>query len=121
MKCTLILSSVTNLNSIFTPQGLDCDAETEVVFREVPRGQEIKVEENISDPPLVTHSCQSRQRTGLQPQHQHDIRTVLVKQETSLSLNDAQTAQGSRHIRWNVEQINTDNTSGPGKYWDNFR
>ncbi|XP_029929160.1 zinc finger protein 576, tandem duplicate 1 isoform X2 [Myripristis murdjan] len=94
-------------------QGLDCDAETEVVFREVPRGQEIKVEENISDPPLVIQSCQSRQRTGLQPQHQHDIRTVLVKQETSLSLNDAQTAQGSRHIRWNVEQINTENTSGP--------
>uniref|UniRef100_UPI003AAC3444 zinc finger protein 576, tandem duplicate 1 n=1 Tax=Centroberyx gerrardi TaxID=166262 RepID=UPI003AAC3444 len=94
-------------------QGLDSIAENEVVFREVPRGQEIKVEENISDPPLVAHTCHSRQRVGLPPQNQHDIRTVLVKEESCLILNDAQATQGSRHIRWNVEQINIENTSGP--------
>ncbi|XP_071378013.1 zinc finger protein 576, tandem duplicate 1 [Centroberyx affinis] len=94
-------------------QGLDSNAENEVVFREVQRGQEIKVEENISDPPLVAHTCHSRQRVGLPPQNQHDIRTVLVKQESCLILNDAQATQGSRHIRWNVEQINIENASGP--------
>ncbi|KAM3873403.1 zinc finger protein 576, tandem duplicate 1 [Diretmus argenteus] len=93
-------------------QGVDSIAENEVVFKEVPRGQEIKVEENISDPPVAAHNCQSRQRVGIQPQHQRDVRTVLVKQESSLFLNDAEAMQGCRHIRWNVEQIDIENTSG---------
>ncbi|XP_075964980.1 zinc finger protein 576, tandem duplicate 1 isoform X2 [Anarhichas minor] len=73
--------------------------------------QEIKVEENISDPPLVALTCQNRQSASVQPQHHPDIRTVLVKEESSLVLHEA--AQGSRRIRWNVEQVDIENSSSP--------
>ncbi|KAM3614328.1 uncharacterized protein V6R79_012807 [Siganus canaliculatus] len=69
--------------------------------------QEIKVEENIPDPTLVAASCQNRQSAP--PQHR-DIRTVLVKEESTLVLNEV---QGSRRIRWNVEPVNNENTSSP--------
>ncbi|XP_051261469.1 uncharacterized protein LOC127366520 [Dicentrarchus labrax] len=91
-------------------QGLDSVAETEV---QVLGRQEIKVEENISDPPLVATTCQNRQSAIVQPQHHRDIRTVLVKEESSLVLNEIQATQGSRHIRWNVEPVNIENTSSP--------
>ncbi|XP_028437104.1 zinc finger protein 576, tandem duplicate 1 isoform X1 [Perca flavescens] len=88
-------------------KGLDCIAENEA------RGsQEIKVEENMSEPPLVAPICQNRQSASVQPQHHRDIRTVLVKEEScSLVLNEAQDTQGSRHIRWNVEPVNIDSSS----------
>ncbi|XP_067458059.1 uncharacterized protein [Thunnus thynnus] len=91
-------------------QGLDCIAENEV---QGFGSQDIKVEENISDLPLVAPTCQNRQSASVQPQPHHDIRTVLVKEESSLMLNDAQATQGCRHIRWNVEQINIENTASP--------
>lgn len=72
--------------------------------------EEIKVEENILDPPLVAVTCQNRPSASVQPQHHRDIRSVLVKEESNLVLNEA---QGSRHIRWNVEPVNADNTSSP--------
>lgn len=80
------------------------------------RSQEIKLEENISDPPVIAPTCQNRQSATVQPQPYRDIRTVLVKEENSLMLNDAQDTQGCRHIRWNVEQINIENTASPCKY-----
>ncbi|XP_076593645.1 zinc finger protein 576, tandem duplicate 1 isoform X1 [Chaetodon auriga] len=89
-------------------QGLDSVGENEV---QVLESQEIKVEENISDPPLVAAASQNKQSAIVQPQHHRDIRTVLVKEETSLVLSEA--TQGSRHIRWNVESVNTENTSSP--------
>ncbi|XP_035527904.1 uncharacterized protein LOC118335618 [Morone saxatilis] len=89
-------------------QGLDSVDETEV---QVLGRQEIKVEENISDPPLVATTCQNR--AIVQPQHHRDIRTVLVKEESTLVLNEIQATQGSRHIRWNVEPVNIENTSSP--------
>ncbi|KAK9513577.1 hypothetical protein VZT92_027100 [Zoarces viviparus] len=73
--------------------------------------QEIKVEENMSDPPLVALTCQNRQSASVQPQHHHDIRSVLVKEESSLVLHE--TTQGSRRIRWNVEQVDIENSSSP--------
>ncbi|XP_068592545.1 zinc finger protein 576, tandem duplicate 1 [Cebidichthys violaceus] len=87
-------------------RGLDSIAENEALG-----SQEIKVEENISDPPLVALTCQNRQSASVQPQHHRDIRTVLVKEESSLALHEA--TQGSRHIRWNVEQVNIENSSSP--------
>ncbi|XP_029307268.1 zinc finger protein 576, tandem duplicate 1 [Cottoperca gobio] len=87
-------------------QGLDSFAGNEALG-----SQEIKVEENISDPSLVSPICQNRQSGSVQPQHHRDIRTVLVKEESSLVLNEA--TQGSRRIRWNVEPVNPENTSSP--------
>ncbi|XP_039974465.1 uncharacterized protein LOC120784601 isoform X2 [Xiphias gladius] len=91
-------------------QGLESTAENIV---QVPEGQEIKVEENISDPPLAVTTCQNRQSASMQPQHHRDIRTVLVKEESSLMLNEAQASLGSRHIRWNLEPVNNENTATP--------
>ncbi|XP_036929840.1 uncharacterized protein LOC119005878 isoform X3 [Acanthopagrus latus] len=90
-------------------RGLDGIAENEV---QVLARQEIKVEENISDPLLPVATCQSRQSAAMQPQHHRDIRTVLVKEETTLMLNEVQAEEGSGHIRWNVEPVN-ENTSSP--------
>ncbi|XP_042346599.1 uncharacterized protein LOC121946192 [Plectropomus leopardus] len=89
-------------------QGLDSIAVNEALG-----SQEIKVEDNISDAPLVAPTCQSRQNASVQPQHHRDIRTVLVKEESSLVLNEAQSTQDSRHIRWNVEPLSNENTSSP--------
>uniref|UniRef100_A0A4W6CQJ4 C2H2-type domain-containing protein n=1 Tax=Lates calcarifer TaxID=8187 RepID=A0A4W6CQJ4_LATCA len=86
-------------------QGLDSITENEA--------QEIKVEENISDPPVNAHTCQNRQSASVQPQHHRDIRSVLVKEESSLMLNEAQASQGRSHIRWNVEPVNNENTATP--------
>ncbi|XP_023275563.1 uncharacterized protein LOC111664964 [Seriola lalandi dorsalis] len=91
-------------------QGSESIAENEV---QVPGSQEIKVEENISDPPLATPTCQNRPSASVQSQHHRDIRTVLVKEESSLMLNETQASQGSRHIRWNVEPVNNENTATP--------
>ncbi|XP_067365870.1 uncharacterized protein [Channa argus] len=89
--------------------GLDI-AENEV---QVSRSKDIKVEENISDLSLAAPTCQNKLSVDVQPQHHHDIRTVLVKEETALVLNDAQASQGSGHIRWNVEPVNNKNTATP--------
>ncbi len=89
-------------------QGLDSIGENEV---QVHESQEIKVEENIFDPPLGAATCHNRQSATLQPQHHRDIRTVLVKEETSLVLSEVLPAQGSRHIQWNVEPVNIENSS----------
>ncbi|XP_053289385.1 uncharacterized protein LOC128450011 [Pleuronectes platessa] len=80
---------------------------------QVPGSQEIKVEENISDPILVEPSTQNRPRLNVQSHPHRDIRTVLVKEESSLMLNEAQASQGSRHIRWNVEPVDNENTATP--------
>ncbi|XP_076016958.1 zinc finger protein 576, tandem duplicate 1 isoform X2 [Genypterus blacodes] len=90
-------------------QGLDDTAESEAEV------QEIKVEENTLDPLhlLVTLDCESRQGSSIQPQHRHGIRTVLVKDESSPMSDEAEATQGNRHIRWSVEQINTENSSSP--------
>ncbi|KAK5922519.1 hypothetical protein CgunFtcFv8_019772 [Champsocephalus gunnari] len=73
--------------------------------------QQIKVEENIPDRPLVAPICQNRLSASVTLQHHRDIRTVLVKEESSLVLNETQAS--GRHIRWNVEPVNTENTSNP--------
>lgn len=80
-------------------QGLDSAAEKEV---RILGSQEIKVEEVVSDPSQAAPACQNRPSANMQPQHHCDVRTVLVKEECSLVLNEAQTAQRSS-IRWNVE------------------
>ncbi|XP_034731245.1 uncharacterized protein LOC117946885 isoform X2 [Etheostoma cragini] len=100
------LMTLMNNHSQF--QGLDHISENEA-----PGSQEIKVEENMSEPPLVAPTCKNRQSSSVQPQHHRDIRTVLVKEESSLVLNEAQDTQASRHIRWNVEPVNIENTSSP--------
>ena len=87
---------------------------TASVFQ-VPGSQEIKIEETISDLMLVAPSSQNRPRLNVQPHPQRDIRTVLVKEESSLVLNEAQASQGSRHIRWNVEPVENENTATPCK------
>nr|XP_046256483.1 uncharacterized protein LOC124065276 isoform X2 [Scatophagus argus] len=91
-------------------QGLDSTSENEVQFL---GNQDIKVEENVSEPPLVAATSQNRQSAVVHPQHNRDIRTVLVKEECTLVLNEVQTTQGRRHIRWNVEPASTENTSSP--------
>lgn len=103
------------LKLLFSFEGLDSIAENEV---QIIGSQEIKVEESTSDPPLAA-SCQNRQSAIVQPQHHRDIRTVLVKEESTLVLNEVQVSQGSGHIRWNVEPVNMENTSCPCKYWCN--
>ncbi|XP_029361252.1 zinc finger protein 576, tandem duplicate 1 [Echeneis naucrates] len=80
---------------------------------QVPGSQEIKVEENISDPLLAAPTCQNRRSASVQPQHHRDIRTVLVKEESSLVLNEAQASPDSGHIRWNVEPVSHKNTATP--------
>ena len=105
-------SNIGNLH-LFSFQDLDSIAENDAES-DALESQEIKVEENISDPPLVTATCQNSQSAITQPQHHHrDIRTVLVKEETSLVLNEVQASLGSRHIRWNVEPVSTENNSSP--------
>lgn len=91
---------------------MDSSAENEV---QNIGSKEIKVEENISDPLLAPATCQNRQNATVQSQHHRDIRTVLVKEEIRFVLNEVQDTQGSRHIRWNVEPINIENTSSPCK------
>lgn len=71
--------------------------------------QEIKVEENISA------SCQNRHSAMGQSQHHRDIRTVLVKEESTLVLNEVQALRGTKHMRWNVEPVNIENSSSPCK------
>uniref|UniRef100_UPI0037E86D47 zinc finger protein 576, tandem duplicate 1 n=1 Tax=Semicossyphus pulcher TaxID=241346 RepID=UPI0037E86D47 len=88
-------------------QGEDSVAENDV---QVLGSPEIKVEEMILDPSLAGSNCQNRQ--SMQPQHHRDIRTVLVKEECSLVLGEAQATQGSS-IRWNVEPVSIVNTSSP--------
>ncbi|KAM4580703.1 zinc finger protein 576, tandem duplicate 1 isoform 2-T3 [Odontesthes bonariensis] len=91
-------------------QGLDRIADEEV---QCLGGQEIKVEENTSDPLLVAPACQSRQSASVQPQHHRDIRTVLVKEESSPMQNDAQVTQGRKRMQWNVEPVGNENTDTP--------
>lgn len=59
------------------------------------------MEENVSDPLLAAAPVQSRLGALVQPQHHRDIRTVLVKEESS------------RSIRWNVEPAEDENASSP--------
>lgn len=72
---------------------------------QVPRGQEIKVEENSSDPLLVLPTCQSRQNSCVPPKHQQGIRSILVKEERNSVVNDTQSVQESRHMKWNEEPV----------------
>ncbi|CAJ1061594.1 uncharacterized protein LOC117822775 [Xyrichtys novacula] len=88
-------------------QGFNSNAGNEVQFLE---SQEIKVEEVISDLPLAGPTCQNRRPASIQPQHDYDVRTVLVKEECSLVLNEAQATESSS-IRWNVEPADVVNTS----------
>ncbi|XP_074539493.1 zinc finger protein 576, tandem duplicate 1 [Halichoeres trimaculatus] len=90
-----------------TKQGLDSAAEREV---QVLGSQEIKVEEVISDPSQAAPPSQNRPSASMQPQHHCDVRTVMVKEECSLVLNEAQTTQGSS-IRWNVEPVHVNTSS----------
>ncbi|XP_037309685.2 uncharacterized protein LOC119197461 [Pungitius pungitius] len=90
-------------------QGLDSTAENE--SRGTP--QEIKVEESVPGPPLVELTCQNGPSASVQPQHHRDVRTVLVKEESSLVPHEAQAAQGSRRIRWNVEPVDIENAPSP--------
>lgn len=83
-------------------QRLGCITENEV---QVLGNEEIKVEENSSNPPLTVSTSQSRQS-------HRDIRTVLVKEESGFMLNDAPATPGSRHIQWNVEPL-SENTVIP--------
>ncbi|XP_068425767.1 uncharacterized protein [Clinocottus analis] len=87
-------------------QGSDSIAENEAHGSQV-----IKVEESISEPQHVAPNCQNEQSASLQPQHHRDIRTVLVKEETRFVPHEAQATEGSRHIRWNVESVNMENSS----------
>ncbi|KAL7393506.1 hypothetical protein ABVT39_011789 [Epinephelus coioides] len=89
-------------------QGLGSFAENVALGR-----QEIKVEDSNLDPGLVAPTCPNRQSANVQPQHHRDIRTVLVKEESSLVLNEAQATEDSGHIRWNVEPVSNENTSSP--------
>lgn len=77
------------------------------------RSCEIKVEESVSDPQLA----KTRQDVDPQPQHQRDIRTVLVKEERTLVLHEVQATPGSRRRRWNVEPVDVENTYRPRKCW----
>ncbi|XP_041649912.1 uncharacterized protein LOC121513945 isoform X2 [Cheilinus undulatus] len=73
---------------------------------------EIKVEEIIADQPPTELTCPNKPSLILQPQQHCDIQAVLVKEECSPVLNEAQTSQGSS-IRWNVEPFSIGNTSSP--------
>ncbi|KAM6909689.1 zinc finger protein 576, tandem duplicate 1 [Xenentodon cancila] len=98
--------------------GLDGIADNEV---EVLGSQEIKIEDHSSDPLLVAPTCQSRQSVSVQLQHHRDVRTVLVKEESSPVQtdvqndvqNDVQAAQGSKQMRWNVEPVSNEQTDMP--------
>ncbi|XP_037532297.1 zinc finger protein 576.2, partial [Nematolebias whitei] len=85
-------------------------AENEVQFL---GGPEIKVEENNSNPLQVTSSCQNIQSPCVQPEHHQDIRSVLVKEESSSVLNNTQDLQGSKHMRWNLEPVSNENMDIP--------
>ncbi|XP_053744288.1 uncharacterized protein LOC128772171 isoform X2 [Synchiropus splendidus] len=63
-----------------------------------PRRREIKVEE-------VPSRCETRE-SG-------DISSVLVKEETTLELEEAGDSAGSGHMRWNVEQVGPEKTPSP--------
>ncbi|CAI5663339.1 unnamed protein product [Oreochromis niloticus] len=90
-------------------QGLGYITENEV---QILGSDEIKVEENSSHQPLTASTSQNRQTASVQPLHHRDIRTVLVKEESSLIVNDVPATNGSRHIRWNVEAL-SENTVIP--------
>lgn len=94
---------------MFSLQGLGYITENEV---QVLGSDEIKVEENSSHQPLTASTSQNRQTASVQPLHHRDIRTVLVKEESSLIVNDVPATNGSRHIRWNVEAL-SENTVIP--------
>lgn len=97
---------------MFSLQGLGYITENEV---QVLGSDEIKVEENSSNQSLTASTSQNRQTASVQPLHHRDIRTVLVKEESSLIVNDVPATNGSRHIRWNVEAL-SENTVIPSKY-----
>lgn len=89
-----------------------------VVEKEIDIGsREIKVEESVSEPQLAAASTKNRQDVDQQPQHQRDIRTVLVKEERTLVLHEVQAAPGSRRMRWNVEPVDTENTYSRRECW----
>ncbi|XP_028985160.1 uncharacterized protein LOC114843102 isoform X2 [Betta splendens] len=79
----------------------------------LPTSEEIKVEENISDPHLAVPSCPDRESASVQPQNHGGIRSVLVKQEARLIRNDAQASHDRGQIRWNVEPVNNEDTTTP--------
>lgn len=74
--------------------------------------QGIKVEDNTADSTQITTNRLSRGNLSIQPPCR-GIRTVLVKEESSLLINDAQTPQRGEHMHWNVELDTTENSSSP--------
>lgn len=89
-----------------------------VTEKEIDIGsREIKVEDSVSEPQLAAASAKNGQDVAQQPQHQRDIRTVLVKEERTLVLHEVQAAPGSRRMRWNVEPVDVENTYSPRKCW----
>lgn len=75
--------------------------------------RDIKVEESVTEPQLAKNGQDAEQ----QPQHQRDIRAVLVKEERTLVLHQVQAAAGSRRMRWNVEPADVENTYSPREGW----
>lgn len=67
----------------------------------------------MSAPRLAVPSSPDRESASVQPQNHRDIRTVLVKQEARLTMNDDQASQDRGHIRWNVEPVSSEDTTSP--------
>ncbi|XP_045574632.1 uncharacterized protein isoform X2 [Salmo salar] len=76
------------------------EGENGVVLMADLRGQEVKVEENISDLVPVPHTSHARHTV-----QQRGVRMYLVKQENNLVLNDPQVSQGQSQL--NVEHSST--------------
>ncbi|XP_077432728.1 zinc finger protein 576, tandem duplicate 1 isoform X2 [Vanacampus margaritifer] len=76
----------------------------------------IKVEDSTSDPLVGAHACQKesgRSEARMRTQQNRDIRTVLVKQESRVMLNDARSTPDSEQRQWNVEKVADRNSVSP--------
>ncbi|XP_067094846.1 uncharacterized protein [Osmerus mordax] len=74
------------------------------------RRREGEDEDQRSDSPSILHNFRTKPHS--EPQHQQGIKSVLVKQEMTVSQNDPLDAVGQKQIRWSVEQVDIHN--GPG-------
>ncbi|KAM8826768.1 LOW QUALITY PROTEIN: zinc finger protein 576, tandem duplicate 1 [Synchiropus picturatus] len=70
-----------------------------------PRRREIKVEE-------VSSRCETRES--------RDISSILVKEETTLELEEAEDSAKSGRMRWNVEQVSPEKTPSPCEFMHCF-
>ncbi|XP_068180926.1 zinc finger protein 576, tandem duplicate 1 [Antennarius striatus] len=105
---------------LMSRQRMTCDQETNIEGQaqvnlenevQVLRSQEIKVEESLPDALAVATPCQNGENTVVQPQHHRDIRTVLVKEESTQVFTEVQSMQSSRHVQWNADPVNNEDTS----------